>query len=124
MAIRILLTKPFARQCKRAGLAAAILRDAAAAIERGEVEARLGGYLVKKRIARPGGGKRGGFRTIVAHRQGNRLVYLYLFAKAEKANITEAEQVALQTLGANIMACTERRIDALVRDSVLQEIAA
>ena len=42
-----------------------ILLKAAKEIDQGLVDASLGGNLVKKRVARKGEGKRGGFRTIV-----------------------------------------------------------
>ena len=39
----------------------------------GLFDADLGGELLKKRIARPGEGKRGGFRTVVATNRGDYL---------------------------------------------------
>jgi hypothetical protein len=39
----------------------------------GLYEADLGGGLLKKRIARPGKGKRGGFRTLIATNKGDYL---------------------------------------------------
>jgi len=53
------------------------------------VEADLGGYLFKKRIARPGGGKSGGYRTILGFRRTSteRTIFLYGFAKNQRANI-------------------------------------
>jgi hypothetical protein len=47
------------------------------------VDAGLGGGLVKQRIARPGQGKRGGYRTILAYRQNDRAIFLFGFAKNE-----------------------------------------
>jgi len=81
----------------------AVLCTAAAEIENGLVDARLGGFLIKKRVAAPGRGKRGGYRTIAAHRQGNRLFFLHGFAKNEKDNITKKEKKALQMLGEQYM---------------------
>ncbi len=46
----------------------AMLCAAAKEIEAGLVDARLGGFLLKKRVAAPGRGKRGSYRTIVGHR--------------------------------------------------------
>ena len=37
------------------------------------------GLLYKKRIARPGGGKSGGYRTVLSARIGNRYVFLHGF---------------------------------------------
>lgn len=54
---------------------------AAQEIEAGLVDARLGGFLLKKRVAAPGRGKQGSYRTIVGHRQSDRLIFVHGFAK-------------------------------------------
>lgn len=75
-----------------------MLCDAANEIEAGLVDARLGGFLLKKRVAAPGRGKRGSYRTIVGHRQGDRLIFVHGFAKNETDNITKKEKEALRKL--------------------------
>jgi hypothetical protein len=47
--------------------------------------------LIKQRLARPGQGKSGGLRTIVVFRKGNRAIFIDIFAKKDKANLTEDE---------------------------------
>jgi hypothetical protein len=51
------------------------------------VDANLGGGLIKQRVARPGQGRRGGFRNLMAYRAGAHTVFLYGFAKNERDNI-------------------------------------
>ena len=51
----------------------AMLCRAAKEIEDGLIDAQLGGFLLKKRIAAPGRGKSGSYRTIVGYRQASRL---------------------------------------------------
>lgn len=51
-------TRTFARWMKREGLVDQDLRDAIMEMQTGLVDARLGGGLVKKRVARPGQGRR------------------------------------------------------------------
>ena len=51
----------------------------------------LGGGLVKKRIARPGAGKRGGYRTIIAFRAKKRAFFIYGFAKSAVDNLDDLE---------------------------------
>jgi hypothetical protein len=41
-------------------------------MERGLIDANLGGGIIKKRVALPGRGKRGGARTLVATNSANR----------------------------------------------------
>jgi len=59
-------SRTFARWMKREGLADRDLRNALAEMQNGLVDVRLGGGLVKKRIARAGQGKSGGYRVLVA----------------------------------------------------------
>ncbi len=51
-------------------------------MERGLVDADLGGGVVKKRVALPGRGKRGGARTLVATNRGDRWFFVYGFEKS------------------------------------------
>ena len=50
-------------------------------------DAERGGGIIKQRVARPGQGKSGGFRTVIAYRHGVRAIYLFGFAKSERANV-------------------------------------
>ena len=68
-------------------------------MENGLIDADLGGSLFKKRVARPGRGKSGGYRTVLSARIGARYVFLHGFAKTDKANITQNEKKALQFAG-------------------------
>jgi len=99
-----------------------MLCKAAAEIETGLIDAKLGGSLLKKRVAAPGRGKSGSYRMIVAHRQGKRLFFLYGFAKNEKGNITPKELGALRALGDHYMTLSDTVLSRLVADSVVQEV--
>jgi hypothetical protein len=57
---------------RKAGLTDQTLYRAVAEMAEGLVDADLGGNVVKKRVALPGQGKRGGARTIVATNWGDR----------------------------------------------------
>ena len=67
------------------------LRATIARAERGLIDAQLGFALIKQRVPRPGQGRSGGFRTIIAYVQGEVAVFLHLFAKSAKATLTETE---------------------------------
>lgn len=123
MRIRVLQDLEFARWARKEHITDQRLQDAADEIERGLVDARLGGFLLKKRVARPGGGKRGGYRMVVAYRQGVRLVFLFGFAKNETDNISQAEQLALGRLGEVYLAYDEATIDRMVREILVIEVA-
>ena len=63
--MRVFRTKAVSRFLKRERIDDARLIEAVAAMERGLVDADLGGGLVKQRVARSGQGKRGGYRVLI-----------------------------------------------------------
>ena len=113
---------PIPRWARSEGLSDDSLRKAALEIEDGLVNARLGGFLIKKRVRAPGRGKSGGYRTIVAHRQNDRLVFLHGFAKNEKDNITKNEKEALHKLGDEYMGFRDAQLTKMAREGVIIEI--
>ncbi|WP_245613156.1 type II toxin-antitoxin system RelE/ParE family toxin [Skermanella stibiiresistens] len=104
------------------GVTDAMLRAVALEIEDGLVDARLGGFLIKKRIAALGRGKSGGYRTIAAYRQGDRLIFLHGFAKNEKDNITKKEKKALQNLGDEYMKHANATLERQIAEGLILEI--
>jgi hypothetical protein len=69
-------TRWFDHWARKQGLTAPALCAAVREMADGLYDADLGGCLFKKRIARPGQGKSGGFRTLVAANKGNRWVFV------------------------------------------------
>jgi len=69
--MKVWKTKAFARWARKEGLDDDDLLQAADEIASCRFEGNLGGDVVKKRVARAGGAKRGGFRTIVAYRSAS-----------------------------------------------------
>ena len=70
----------------------------------------LGGGLRKVRIPRDGGGKSGGFRTIYVFGGRNMPIFLVtVFAKNERANLTQKEQAAAVELSKEIVSMWSRR---------------
>lgn len=70
-----------------------------------EAGVSLGGGLRKVRIAREGGGKSGGYRTIHVFGGGHMPIFLVtVFAKNEKDNLSRAEQAELIALGKLLLA--------------------
>jgi len=94
--MRIFKTKPFDRFARKADLGDAGLRKAVAEAERGLIDADLGGHVIKKRIARAGEGKSGGFRTIILFRAGERAFYVFGFSKSDLGNIEDDELAAFK----------------------------
>ena len=95
----ILKRKLFARWQAAEKLPDALLCKAVQEMESGLIDADLGGSLYKKRVARPGGGKSGGYRTLLSFKKGSRYVFLHGFPKSDTSNITQNEKKALQFAG-------------------------
>ena len=72
-------TRWFDRWANKQGLTESYLCVAVREMTAGLYDADLGHGLLKKRIARPGQGKRGSFRTLVASNKENRWFFLYGF---------------------------------------------
>jgi hypothetical protein len=121
--VQILKTKGLVRFARRERIADTSLREAIERAERGLIDADLGGGLIKQRLARPGQGRSGGFRVIVAYRAKGRAVFLYGFAKNERDNIDPDELQVFRTIGANWLAANAATITQAIEDGDLQEIA-
>jgi hypothetical protein len=89
-----------------------------------QVEADLGGYLFKKRIARQDGGKSGGYRTILGFRKSNssRIFFLHGFPKNVRANITVRERSALSANASALIDTTDRQIEELKAIGTILEL--
>lgn len=93
---RILKTRTFNCWLRKTLLSNTALLKAIAEMERGLVDADLGGNVYKKRVALPGRGKSGSTRTLIATIREDRWIFMYGFEKNERENITQAELAYLQ----------------------------
>lgn len=118
----ILKRKDFARWQAGEKLPDVVLCEAVQEMERGLIDADLGGFLYKKRVARHGGGKSGGYRTLLLAKIGNRYVFLLGFSKSDKANITQDEKKALQFAGKVFLQLTALALSKALQAGVLLEI--
>jgi hypothetical protein len=80
----------------------------------GLIDANLGGYLVKKRVALQGRGKSAGARTIVATKFEQRWIFLFGFEKNERSNIDANELKVLQELAASLLDLDQQAIASAV----------
>ena len=120
--MRVYKLKAFARFQRRERIADRALWNAVKSAEDGLVDADLGGGLIKQRVARPGQGKSGGFRTIIAYRRGNRAVFLYGFAKSERENLNDDELTYWQRVGRAYLALADDAMDAATAGDELIEV--
>lgn len=119
---RIFRTRTFSRWMNKAGLADVDLCQSVTEMEAGLIDADLGGQVVKKRVALPGRGKRGGARTIVATNRGDRWYFIFGFGKNERANIDRHELRALQELASDLLGQDDKAIIVALKADELVEI--
>ena len=88
----------------------------------GLYNADLGSGLFKKRIARPGQGKRGGFRTLIATNKGERWIFVFGFPKNERSNIDKDEEEALKKLASELLSLTPEDLEKETLKNKLIEV--
>ena len=119
---KIYKTKWFMRFARKEKIGDSALLNAVTRAEKGQVDADLGGGVIKQRIARRGRGKSGGYRTIILFRQGERAVFIYGFAKSERANINADEEKQFKEAARHVLALTEKQLAALVEERDFVEV--
>jgi|SRR5665213_1236087 len=120
--VRIFKTKGLVRYARRERIADDSLKGAIERAGRGLIDADLGGGIIKQRVARSGKGRSGGYRMLVAYREGTRAVFLYAFAKNERENIDPDELLAWREIGALWLAKDERDIALAIAENELEEL--
>ena len=120
--MRVFRTKAFRRFQRRESIADAALWKCVDQAEAGLVDADLGGGLIKQRVARPGQGKRSGYRTILAFKAGMRSVFLYGFAKSARSDIGPDELASWRELGKELLAASSAAIEEAIADDELTEV--
>jgi hypothetical protein len=121
--VRVYKVKVFARFQRRERIADASLAEAVRSAENGPVAADLGGGLIKQRVARPGQGKSGGYRTLIVYRRGDLAVFLLGFAKSERANIDEDELEELRGQARAFLRLSADQIEAAIATEELTEVS-
>ena len=120
--IRIYKNRWFAKFASREGISDATLVAAIDQANRGLIDADLGGGLIKQRVAREGGGKSGGYRTLVFFRHEELVIFSFGFAKSDKANLSAAELKVYKQAAKIVLALTQAQIDIEVREERLFEV--
>lgn len=94
--MRIFKNKLFARLSRKEDISDEKLCEAIRRAEKGQIDADIGGGVIKQRLSRPNEGKSGGYRAIILYRQGDKAFFVYGFAKNDEANITKDEEKAFK----------------------------
>jgi hypothetical protein len=121
--VRIFRNKSFTRFAKKAGLDDVALLKAVDDAERGLIDARLGGGVIKQRVARAGKGKSGSFRAIILYKAHRLAIFVYGFAKKDKDNVEQNELAALKLLASEMLSYDDREIAKALESGTLIEVS-
>lgn len=120
--IRIHKNRWWAKFASLEGISDVTLIAAIDQSNRGLIDADRGGGLIKQRVAREGGGKSGGYRTLVFFRHEERAIFAFGFAKSDRANLSAAELKVYKLAAKVVLALTQAQIDIEVREERLFEV--
>lgn len=120
--MRIFKNAWFVRFARAQNISDEVLREAILRAESGQVDADLGGGVVKQRIARPGQGKSKGYRTIILLREGYRAFFVYGFAKSERDNIRKDEEEQFKKMAKHVLGLSEAHLNILIANGQIEEV--
>ena len=112
----------FQRFARKEGIADAALLEAVARAEKGQIDADLGGGVIKQRISRPGQGRSKGYRTIILFRRGAKAFFVYGFSKSQRANIDDDEKEQFKEAAKHVLALTEKQLAELLERGDFMEV--
>ena len=120
--LQVFAIKTFARWMRKNKVTQEDLLDATKEMVNGLIDADLGGYVVKKRLALHGRGKSSGARTIVATNFGERWFFLFGFEKNERSNIDRDELKSLQQLALTLLSFDASQLETAAIAGQLVEL--
>lgn len=119
--MRVYETRIFSRFARKESIKGKQLLEAVQRASDGLIDADLGGGLIKQRVARPGQGRSGGYRTILVFRTGSLAIFLTGFAKNERENISADDLEDLKIIARQWLKFPER-IEADLTAGILNEV--
>jgi len=122
--MQVLKTRLFTRWADKEGVSDSALLGAVEEMCGGLIDANLGGHVYKKRVGLAGRGKRGGVRTLLAFRVGERAYFVYGFAKNERANVSDKALQALKRLAAELLGYDDRALAQALEAGELYEVTS
>ena len=120
--MRVFKNAWFERFARKQGIADKALLEAIKRVGRGLIDADLGGGVIKQRVARPGHGKSGGFRTIILYRTTERAFFVYGFAKSDRENIDDDEEAEFKKAAAHVLGLSEEHLAKLIVKGLFSEV--
>lgn len=120
--MRIFVTRWFEEFTRKKKITTSLLCEAIERAEHGLIDAKLGGGLIKQRVARKGEGRSGGFRAVIAYRTGVIAMFLYGFGKNERDNIDDDDVEDLKRTASILLSYGRNELARAVAAGELKEI--
>lgn len=120
--MRVFKNAWFVRFARKEKISAKALWDAVERAEQGQIDADLGGGVIKQRIARLGEGKSKGYRSIVLYRKDDKAFFVFGFPKNEMANIREDEEVQFKKMAKQVLALSDTQLQLLINNGQFEEV--
>ncbi len=120
--MRVFKNAWFSKFARKEKISDSALCEAVARAHAGLVDADLGGGLVKQRVARPGAGKSGGYRTLIFFRAETRAVFAFGFAKNDRANLDQDEEATFKKAAKLVLAFSDAQMEAEMESRRLTEV--
>ncbi|MHB0953252.1 MAG: type II toxin-antitoxin system RelE/ParE family toxin [Allorhizobium sp.] len=120
--MRVFTNAWFEKFARKERITDAMLCQAIRRAESGLIDADLGGGLIKQRVARPGAGKSGGYRTLVLFRIDHRAVFAFGFSKNDRANIGADEEAMLKKAAKLVLGLPDEAMSKEVESGRLREV--
>lgn len=121
--MRVFKNAWFARFARKEKIPASALIDAIERANKGQIDADLGGGVIKQRIARLGEGKSKGYRSIILFRKDERAFFVYGFPKSELGNIREDEEEQFKKMARHVLALTDAQLSGFIANGQFEEVA-
>lgn len=112
----------FSRFSRKEKIPASALWDAIERAEKGQIDADLGGGVIKQRIARPGEGKSKGYRSIILFRKDDKAFFVYGFPKSELGNIRADEEDQFKKMAKHVLTLTDAQLNGFVANGQFEEV--
>ncbi len=120
--MRVFKNTWFSRFCRKERIPDADLQEAVWRANHGQIDADLGGGVIKQRIARAGRGKSKGYRTILLLRQDEKAFFVYGFSKGEQANISKDEEAQFKRMAKEVLALNDPQLEILLQRKQFEEV--
>ncbi len=121
--MRVFKSAWFVRFARREGISDLRLHEEVRRANLGQVDADLGGGVVKQRVVREGQGKSKGYRAIIVYREAETAFFVYGYAKSRRAGIRPDETEQFKQMAKHMLALSDAQLEALIADGRFEEVA-